>query len=628
MSFLDNNGLSYFYQKLKGIFVRSINSKTPDAVGNIDITNVATADNLTSPDAQGSYNYFVYRTSGGSASLSSGEAQLVYVDGNMKINGRTPENFLIETNNNITATYSASIWKQYLNDPASGIYLFTYTKPTSRVSTLSWTSAGSWNFAPASGSTVSNINPDSYGIYVSNVVNPSVSISVSGTSTVVATVVPDTWFSMMSGSGVYNFTYYVPDLQENPTGIEGWYYNQELITLADYGITANGTAANDSIITINSTAGTPDSTVRVDYTKYNPGTIVIPTPTKFSATGFNQFDKNTMYIGNANISGGKIVRNTGTYVCYCKAVGGVTNGYVAFSSSGTILNIGWCAELPAIGSDVVTTGAAITSTLSSIPFSENGYVVVVVSSMEDLCVHPRWSGSADEDFAEYVAPSEIDLPTEDLKGNTIPLGTWGMPAVGVIADRLNLDAGTYIQRIDRLANTSSNLSYVQGLETPYEYDNDYIYYVLPNPITYTVDIDPTYIVNDWGTEEFVGTTVALGAQTLYGQNLRDKLRTDVLTISEQTPPLTVTQKNRVAANLGQTGHLTATLNAASVTVTDDKILETMRVVNATFGTPSALTSDVSWTTTNGSVTFTQTLAPGSTTTIDCDLIVMNTINAT
>ena len=74
MSFLDNNGLSYFYQKLKGIFVRSVNSKTPDAVGNIDITNVATADNLTSPDAQGSYDYFVYRTSGGSASLSSGEA--------------------------------------------------------------------------------------------------------------------------------------------------------------------------------------------------------------------------------------------------------------------------------------------------------------------------------------------------------------------------------------------------------------------------------------------------------------------------------------------------------------------------------------------------------------------------
>ena len=75
-------------------------------------------------------------------------------------------------------------------------------------------------------------------------------------------------------------------------------------------------------------------------------------------------------------------------------------------------------------------------------------------------------------------------------------------------------------------------------------------------------------------------------------------------------------------------HLTATLNAASVTVQSDQILESMRVVNATFGTPSALTSDVTWTTANGSVTFAQTLASGSSTTIDCDLVVMNTIVAT
>ena len=628
MGFLDNTGLSYFYSKLKEKFIRTINSQGPDSSGNVAITNVATADNLTSPDAQGSYDYFIYRTSGGNASLSSGEAQLVYVDGNMKINNRVPENFIIQTNNDIAATYSASIWKEYLSDPASGTYLFNYIKPTSSVATSNWTSSGSWNFTPASGSAVSNINPESYGIYASNVINPSVSISVSGTGVLGATIVPNTWFSMMSTNGVYNFIYYVPDLQEDPTGIEGWYYDQELITLTNYGITISGTAVNNDIIIINSVAGTPNSTVRVDYTKYNPGTIVVPTPTKFSATGFNQFDKNTMYIVDANISGGKIASNAGTYVCYCKAVGGVTNGYVAFSSSGNISNIGWCAELPVIGSDVVTTGAAITSTLSSIPFDDNGYVVVVVSDMEDLCVHPKWSGSADEDFAEYVAPSEIDLPVEDTEGTDIPIGIWGMPAVGAIADRLNLDAGTYIQRIDRLANTSSNLSYVQSLETPYEYDNNYIYYVLLNPITYTVDVDPTYIVNDWGTEEFIGTAVALGAQTLYGQNLRDKLRTDVLTISTQTPPLTNIQKIQVATNLGQAIHVTATLNAASVTVEDDRILRTMYVVNATFDTPSALTSDVQWMTTNGSVMFVQTLASGMTTTIDCDLIAMDTIDVT
>jgi len=50
MSFLDQAGLSYFYTKIKEKFVRSVNSIVPDASGNIAITNVATADNLTSPD--------------------------------------------------------------------------------------------------------------------------------------------------------------------------------------------------------------------------------------------------------------------------------------------------------------------------------------------------------------------------------------------------------------------------------------------------------------------------------------------------------------------------------------------------------------------------------------------------
>ena len=86
-----------------------------------------------------------------------------------------------------------------------------------------------------------------------------------------------------------------------------------------------------------------------------------------------------------------------------------------------------------------------------------------------------------------------------------------MPKIGTIADRINLDAGTYIQRIGRLANTSSNMDYVISLETGYDYDDNYIYYVLPSAITYNINISPIYTVNDWGTEEFLGTTVPLSA---------------------------------------------------------------------------------------------------------------------
>jgi len=65
------------------------------------------------------------------------------------------------------------------------------------------------------------------------------------------------------------------------------------------------------------------------------------------------------------------------------------------------------------------------------------------------------------------------------------------------------------------------------MDVPYEYDSNYIYYVLDTPVIYTITTSPVYIVNDWGTEEFIGTTVPVVAQTLYGQNLRDKLRNDV-----------------------------------------------------------------------------------------------------
>jgi len=63
----------------------------PDAYGNVQINQVPLAENLTSPDAQASVESFIYRTSGGSASLESGEANLVFINGNSSISGRVIE---------------------------------------------------------------------------------------------------------------------------------------------------------------------------------------------------------------------------------------------------------------------------------------------------------------------------------------------------------------------------------------------------------------------------------------------------------------------------------------------------------------------------------------------------------
>lgn len=69
-------------------------------------------------------------------------------------------------------------------------------------------------------------------------------------------------------------------------------------------------------------------------------------------------------------------------------------------------------------------------------------------------------------------------------------------------------------------------------------------------------------------------------------------------------------------------HLSVTASAGSaITKSDTRITSTMRVINVVFGTPSNVTSNVTWTTSAGSVTFNATFT-GSTT-IDFDLVETN-----
>lgn len=70
-------------------------------------------------------------------------------------------------------------------------------------------------------------------------------------------------------------------------------------------------------------------------------------------------------------------------------------------------------------------------------------------------------------------------------------------------------------------------------------------------------------------------------------------------------------------------HKTVTIDSESVTITDSRITSNMRVCNAVLSAPEILTSDITWTTANGSVTFTQTITSGTSTTIDFDLILFN-----
>lgn len=67
-------------------------------------------------------------------------------------------------------------------------------------------------------------------------------------------------------------------------------------------------------------------------------------------------------------------------------------------------------------------------------------------------------------------------------------------------------------------------------------------------------------------------------------------------------------------------HLTGTLTALPATLTNAAITATMRVVECTFGTPSAVTSDIAWTTAAGNMVLSGTMS-GSTT---VDIILIET----
>lgn len=593
MSFLDSSGLSYFYSKLKEKFVRSITTGkeilTPDTSGNVTITNVPTADNLTSPDNQTSYDKYIFRTSGGSADLTSGPAELMYIEGNMSVVGRQEEILNASANNGITIEINAPVWRASAYGEESGTYTFNY-------------SAGTASWTPLLGT---------YGLTATGVYTSEIYGYGSGSIESV-TVDTETWETKITTSGTYYF-YYTDG---------AWIFNETLATLSNYGIEIVGTPEQGDMITITYTAPTPNSVATVNYTKGELGTIYVAKPSTFSATGFNQCDPSSMVLNNMTISSnGYITGETDSYVCYCKAVGGVTNGYVAYSSGGHIKNIGWCAGLPQEASSIVLTNASASAEMATVEFNDNGYVVVSMDSAADICIHPRWSGAADLTYEAYVEPSVITLPSAGTVGSQtrqLPLAIYGMPAIGAIADKMDLEGKTYTQRIGRYSYSAQALASVEALGVPYEYDANYIYYVLENPIIYAINVSSNYTVSDWGTEEFTGTQIAVGAQTLYAQNLRDKLRNDVLTISAQE--LTEGQQSQVYENLNlKSFHLNDTITAFPKVISDDRINTTMSIANVVLGTPSAVTSDIGWTTTSGAVTFTGTLASGATTTINFDV---------
>lgn len=208
--------------------------------------------------------------------------------------------------------------------------------------------------------------------------------------------------------------------------------------------------------------------------------------------------------------------------------------------------IDYCFTAPVTGWLVAATNSAIHNVYIQPGFSEN---------WKDSCLQLVWSGykySTDYSF-ENPAPttSTVVLPTEGTDGSTLAYTTLGLSRIGTVCDELDFQEQQYIQRIERVDYSAETIEELIAAGTSYIYDEDYIYYVLETPLITSFNESGYYICSDFGTE-----TIILDDNypvcdpeifNIYGYNLKDKLRQDVVTLSQQS--LSDGQISQVKKNL-------------------------------------------------------------------------------
>lgn len=281
---------------------------------------------------------------------------------------------------------------------------------------------------------------------------------------------------------------------------DAWSVNPEL-----YGITVDGTPANGDSIT-------------VVYTKESRGTITVANPVAFISTGWNLYN---------NVTG---------YARVCRY-----SEECDFKISGEYTSIAF-ADTPA---GVQTPITPVDGHFSLPTGKDRGYIIVTGGNATDTAIWMAWGDwteQANGGVFEPYTQTQIDL------SEVMALFPYGLMKAGNVSDEINLNTGRAYSRIQRLAYTEENLENVIASGVEYDTDTNFIYAAMEFPASYTIELDGEYTVSDHGTEIFSGTTVAVTASCMYGDDLKGKLRRDVLTISQQT--LTDAQKAQVLENIG------------------------------------------------------------------------------
>ena len=331
-----------------------------------------------------------------------------------------------------------------------------------------------------------------------------------GEESISATIDRDTFVAEVTSSGTITLTYST-DWSTDP---------------ATYGITVTGTPiAGDQIVVV--------------YVKENRGTITTANPTSFVSTGWNLYNHSVGYARVPN---------------YSEEYG--------FMVDGTYTKLEFATTLTGERTEITPVDGYFT-------VNADGYVFVTGGNDTDTAIWITWSDWTEEaNGGTWEAYSQTSI---DLSGVMVNF-PYGLMRIGNVFDEINLNTLRAYSRIERIEYTDENLAEVIASGVAYDTDTSYIYAVRLLPQTYAINLDGEYTVNDHGTEMFLGTSIGVTVSSLYGNDLKNKLRRDVLTISQQT--LTSAQQAQVQANLGvpsqaEVDALNSNITPTQYTVTSD-----------------------------------------------------------
>ena len=450
--------------------VKSVNLAGPDENGNVTITVVPFAENLTTEDTKQEAGTFIRRTTAGSASITDGKAWLNRMLGNSKHEGYVAESLQLNvipvtrpTPAGITAELDKATFAAAVG--TAGTYTLTYTD--------SWSSTpGTWGVTisgtPESGDTIT-ITWDGENDPVMEVSSPRTPAAA-----ITATIDRDTFVAEVTESGTINL-YYTTAWSEDPE---------------TYGITVTGTPiAGDQL--------------QVVYVKEVRGTITQAKPTAIVGTGWNLFERTNGYA--------KVVKYSDTY---------------GYKIGGTWTSLAFKEHLADTGIEITPDENGLFNV------TKDGYVIVTGGSTDTyiLTTWSDWEGGPAGGFKAY-SESRCSLAT--IMSECFP---YGLMKVGTAQDEIDRNALTATSWVQRIAYSEEARAEAAESGLQYDFDENYIYIERDDPVVTHIELSGEYEISEHGLEFIDGTAVPMYCEILYGENLRDKLRRDVVTSVDGNKP--------------------------------------------------------------------------------------------